>query len=313
MDISTCLQQLLSIHWLRPETALWRVFDCLLTAEVPFTGKSVDLGCGDGTLSYIMAGGKIRNHDAYNQIAPLDSFNNGSDIYNKVVDGDAALDIDNDSLRHKYNFGIDHKAGLISKANMLGGFYENTLVRDLNQPLPFSDACFDTAFSNILYWLDDMDCVLTEWRRILAPSGKLHLFVPNHTFKEKAWLYYMAPHAGHKEYYNFFDRGYNGLIRHAYCSREWETLFEKNGYKVTRHVKYLTDPVMEIWNIGTRPISPLLIEMAAYLPPEKRDQIKEEWVRYFSGFFSPIVTGEFGKTPREGEYAFHFYVLEKSS
>jgi SAM-dependent methyltransferase len=313
MSLTTYLRQLLSLHWLRPETALWRAFDCLLMEEAPFAGKAADLGCGDGTLSYIMAGGKISNHDSYRHVASLDSFSQGSDIYDKIVDDNEALDMDNDLLRYKYHFGIDHKAGLISKANMLGGFYENTLFQDLNRPLPFADASFDTAFSNILYWLDDLDSVLTEWRRILAPSARLHLFVPNHTFKEKAWLYYMAPHAGHKEYYNFFDRGYNGLIRHAYGSREWEALFEKNGFKVSRHIKYLTDPVMEIWNIGTRPISPLLIEMAAHLPPEKRDQIKEEWVSYFSGFFSPIIAGEFGKTPREGEYAFHFYVLEKSS
>lgn len=313
MDIPTYLKQLLSLHWLRPETALWRVFDCLLAEQVPFTGKSIDLGCGDGTLSYIMAGGKIRNHDAYNQIVSLDSFNNGSDIYNKVVDDNAALDLDTDTLRHRYTYGIDHKAGLISKANMLRGFYENTIVHDLNQPLPFTEASFDAAFSNILYWLDDLDFVLSEWRRILTPSAKLHLFVPNDTFKEKAWFYYLAPHTGHKQYYNYFDRGYNGLIRHAYSSREWEALFERNGYKVSRHIKYLTDPVMEIWNIGTRPISPLLIKMASHLPLEKKNQIKEEWVSYFAGFFSPIIAGEFGRTPREGEYAFHFYVLEKSS
>jgi SAM-dependent methyltransferase len=310
MDISNYLQQLLSLHWLRPETALWRVFDCLLATDIPFTGKSIDLGCGDGTLSYIMAGGKIKDYDVYNHIAALDSFNNGSDIYNKVVDVTTVLNIENDTLRHRYTYGVDHKSGLISKANMIRDFYGNTLVHDLNQPLPFADASFDTAFSNILYWLDDLDAVLTEWRRILSPSSKLLVAVPNDNFKEKAWLYYKAPHTGHKEYYNFFDRGYNRLIRHTYSASEWKALFERNGFMVSRHIKYLTDPVMEIWNIGTRPLSPLLISMAAQLPPENRSQIKEEWINYFMKFFYPIVAGEFGATPLEGGYAFHFFVLE---
>jgi hypothetical protein len=82
---------------------------------------------------------------------------------------------------------------------------------------------------------------------------------------------------------------------------------------IVRHVKYLTDPVMEIWNIGTRPISPLLINMAANIIPEKRDKIKKEWVEYFNSFFLPIVSDEFGKDPAEDEYAFHFYVLEKKA
>jgi len=70
---------------------------------------------------------------------------------------------------------------------------------------------------------------------------------------------------------------------------------------------------MEIWNLGTRPLSPLLINMAAQLPAEKREQVKEEWIDYFTRFFYPIIEGEFNKAPRENEYAFHFFVLEKKS
>jgi len=311
MSVSIFLRQLLSLHWLRPEIALWRTFDCLLTQQVPFSGKAVDLGCGDGTLSYIMAGGKISNYDAYSHVASLGSYNNGSDIYDKVVAEGMELNIVNDALRYTYHYGIDHKNGLISKAKMLRGFYENTLVHDLNSPLPFTGASFHTAFSNVLYWLEELDTILTEWRRILAPLGKLLLFVPNDNFKEKAWLYYMAPHNGDREYYNFFDRGYKSLIKHTYSHLKWEHIFNNNGFSVVKHVRYLTDPVMEIWNVGTRPLSPLLINMAAQLSPEKRDQVKEEWINYFAGFFHPIVTGEFVKDPDEGEYAFHFYVLEK--
>jgi len=306
------LEQLLSVHWLRPETALWRIFDCLLMHDCNLAGQSIDLGCGDGTLSYIMAGGKIGNFDAYTHLTSLQSFNQGADIYNTKVSPDYIPDIDDTHLRGSYFYGVDHKEGLISKAGRFSSFYQNTMVHDINNRLPFDDGYFSNAFSNVLYWLDDLNKVLADWNRILSDSGKLMIFVPNKNFKEKAWLYYSAPHEGRKRYYNFFDRNYNSLIKHCYSHDEWEELFVRNGFKVIRHVKYLTDIVMEVWNIGTRPISPLLINMAENLIPAKRKEIKTEWIEYFKSFFLPIVLGELGKNPREGEYAFHFYILEKT-
>jgi SAM-dependent methyltransferase len=310
--ISSYLDQLLSVHWLRPETALWRVFDCLLMHDTVLKGRTADLGCGDGTLSYIMAGGKVGDLDNYSRVASLSTFNKGTDIYNAEVDDSDGLLLDNSSLRYGYSFGLDHKAGLISKAQRFSGFYGKNVIHDLNVALPFEDGDLDAAFSNILYWLNDIDGVLKDWNRALTRQGKLVLFLPNDTFKEKAWFYYLAPHKDGRRYYNYFDRGYSDLIKHCYTHAVWQDHFTRNGFRIVRHEKYLTDPVMEIWNIGTRPLSPLLISMAGHLSPKGRPVVKDEWVRYFKSFFHPIVAGEFGRASQEGEYAFHFYVLEKT-
>ena len=53
---------------------------------------------------------------------------------------------------------------------------------------------------------------------------------------------------------------------------------------------------MDIWNVGTRPIAPLLINIANKLPAEDRLETKEEWIDYFLHFFQPIIEGEFGKS-----------------
>jgi len=307
------LRQLLSIHWLRPETALWRTFDCLLMHNFSFGEKTADLGCGDGTLSYVMAGGSLPGYDAYAQVAPMKGYREGADIYNITVKDNDILALDSSTLRYTYSFGIDHKEGLISKAKRFKGFYEHTIVHDLNTPLPFDDGGLSAAFSNVLYWLHDLDVVLADWARMLVQAGRLFLFVPNKCFKEKAWLYYLAPHNEGRRYYNFLDRGYNSLIKHCYTMREWETLFTRNGFHVVRHEKYLTDPVMEIWNIGTRPIAPLLIDMASNIMPEKKDEMRMEWIDYFASFFTPIIEGEFGANPGDEAHAFHFYVLEKNA
>jgi SAM-dependent methyltransferase len=304
------LTQLLEMHWLRPETALWRSFDCLLAERLaPVTGRAIDLGCGDGTLSYVMAGGQFENYDVFLDVGDLQNYNNGADIYNAAPVTQLAFN--HTKLRHRYEYGVDHKDGLIVKAGRLSGFYSKTLVHDLDRELPFAGKSFDTAFSNILYWLEDLDVVLPEWHRILADKGKLILFVPNENFKSKSWLYYTAPHAGGRRYLNYFDRGYAQLIHHCYSSAKWSSLFNKHGFRVQHHQAYLTDPVMEIWNIGTRPIAPLLIDMANRLAPSEREHCKAVWVEYFRNFLAPIIEGELESGAKEENCSFHFFVLEK--
>lgn len=310
-NIDSYLNQLLKIHWLRPETALWRIFDCLLMEKYGvISGSSADLGCGDGTMSFIMAGGIVDEYDVFMDVGELQNYNTGADIYNQNTN--IQLKTDLTRLRHSFEWGVDHKDGLIDKAKRFAPFYRNNLVFDLNKKLPFEDSHFDTAFSNILYWLDDMDNTLSEWRRVIKMHGKLLLFVPNANFKEKAWLYYSAPHAGDKKYLNYFDRGYNALIHHCYATSHWEGIFQKNGFNVVDHHQYLTNPVMDIWNVGTRPIAPLLINMASKLSPENRADTKSEWIDYFARFFTPIIEGEFERKVPENDAAFHFFVLEKT-
>lgn len=309
-SVNSYLDQLLNIHWLRPETALWRTFDCMLMEKYgQISGCSADLGCGDGTMSFVMAGGRLSDYDVFLDVGDLQSYNSGADIYNQRTS--VSVETDQSYLRYNFEWGIDHKDGLINKAKRFAPFYRNNLVFDLNEKLPQNDCHFDSAFSNILYWLDDLDGVLSDWHRVLKQKGRLHIFVPNSTFKKKAWLYYQAPQAGNLRYLNYFDRGYNALIHHCYDRATWQSIFKKNGFAVSDHHLYLTDPVMDVWNIGTRPVAPLLINMAGKLASIDRSAIKQEWVEYFRGFFAPIIEGEFEREAPEQEAAFHFFVLEK--
>ena len=308
--MNSYLSQLLQIHWLRPETALWRTFDCLLMEKYGnIVGNSIDLGSGDGTMSYLMAGGVIEDYDVFKDVGQLQNYNAGADIHNQTPV--FSLKHNNEKLRYNFEWGVDHKEGLINKARRFSGFYNNMAVHDLNEKLPFDDEHFDSAFSNILYWLENIDTTLSEWHRIIKKDGKLFLLVPTARFKEKAWLYYSAPHTGDKKYLNYFDRGYGALIHHCYNTTQWKDHFNRNGFTIADHHLYLTNPVMDVWNLGTRPIAPLLINMANMLPEESRCVAKAEWVDYFSKFFTPIIEGEFDRQVTEAEASFHFFVLEK--
>jgi SAM-dependent methyltransferase len=304
------LEQLLQIHWLRPETALWRTVDCILMEKHGgVLDNAVDLGCGDGTLSFIMAGGKHVNYDVFEEVSELQKYNSGADIHNSLTKKNVNIDVSN--LRYQFEYGVDHKDGLISKAKRYYPFYQNTKVSDLDNSLPFQDESFKNGFSNIFYWLKDLNYSLTEIRRVLKKDGMLYLFVPNYNFKQKAWLYYSAPHEGEKAYLNFFDRGYGSLIHHCYRKEEWASIFQKNNFKIEKHVHALSNPVMDVWNVGTRPISPLLISMANRLPLEQRKEVREEWVKYFSDFCRPILDKELSGNLNEENSAFHFFALRK--
>lgn len=306
--VKAYLDQLLDIFWLRPETALWRSLDCALMHKEKPRGKGADFGCGDGMLSYILAGGRVKDFDVFMNVSGLGAFRTGKDIYNAK----AAVkpSVSSGHLRFSYQYGLDHKDGLIDKARQYGDFYKNHIVQDLNKPVPLADNELDWGFSNILYWLKDPQAVLRGWGRAIKKDGRLYLFVPNENFKEKAWLYYKAPHKGSLAYLNYFDRGYNALIHHCYSGKKWETIFKRSGYRVVSHKAYLSDPVMQIWNIGTRPVSNLLISMSSRLAPAARKAEKTAWTKFFSDFLAPVAAQDLARRRPESECAFHFYVLE---
>lgn len=54
------LKRLLNLYWLRPETALLRAEDCAFVrdhcADILCSGDNLEMGCGNGLLSFMMAG-----------------------------------------------------------------------------------------------------------------------------------------------------------------------------------------------------------------------------------------------------------------
>ena len=59
LPTTTYLEELLSVFWLRPETALWRSIDIETMKDFEFFAPSLDLGCGDSIFSFIRAGGRF--------------------------------------------------------------------------------------------------------------------------------------------------------------------------------------------------------------------------------------------------------------
>jgi SAM-dependent methyltransferase len=191
--------------------------------------------------------------------------------------------------------------------------YRDSKVGDANQPLPFPDESFNSIFSNIVYWLDDPQPVLKEISRILRPSGRACLMLPNQSLPEFSFYNQLYVKTGDQKwkFLEKLDRGrFKDNIRQARSGQEWESLFRNSNLKVFEHKMHLSKTVIQIWDIGLRPLFPVLKKMADQISPENYIGIKREWVDTIRQFLEPMLDMD-DELGQGAEQAFHCYVLEK--
>jgi trans-aconitate methyltransferase len=306
------LREFMNVFWLRPETAVWRACDCLALDGIEFRAPIADVGCGDGLFSFTRAGGKLDpSYDMFSQVGELDSFFDKVDIYNHFQDGSAAPIV----LRkpdYRIDVGIDQKQALLRKAFSLG-LYDQVREADANRLLPLEDSTYRTIFSNILYWLDDYPDTLKEMRRALTDDGQIIVHVPNSTLRDYSFYQRLHVRTGDPRWnwLHLIDRGRSDNIRQCHTFEDWQGIFAQAGLKVAHHRQYLSKLLLEAWDIGLRPISPFLIEMANGLTAEHRQQIKGRWIEELLPLLKPFCTLQ---TPEDDRHppGFHLFVLEKA-
>ena len=280
-------------------------------------GKSLDLGCGDGILSFIRAGGKFDvTFDDYQSVGNLDKFFENFDVHDKFNSEYAPNIIQ--TPNYTFSDALDQKHTLISKAKKLN-FYNNCVVHDANKTLPFPENTFDSIFSNILYWLDSPDNCFNEVARVLKiNSGKAALMLPNSTLTK--FSFYNNLFINRKDdnysFLKYLDRGrHSSNIKSAKSFLEWKTIIERSGLKIVEHKMHLSKSLIQIWDIGLRPLFPVLVKMVrAVENQDKLIEIKQEWIETFLKFLDPIFELELqDKLDQNEEKAFHYFLLEKQS
>ena len=92
---------------------------------------------------------------------------------------------------------------------------------------------------------------------------------------------------------------------------EWERTFTSAGFEIVDVIDIFPLTIYKIWNVGLRPIFPLLKKMQAYVPDEERRKLKDEWVEIFLELGLPVLE-ESIKNPKiqDGSYKFQ-YTLRK--
>ena len=187
----------------------------------------------------------------------------------------------------KIDYGTDWKQKLLNKAAKLE-LYKKLVLHDSNKPFPFEDRKFRTIFSDTVYWVkkENIPKLLLEINRMLHPEGTAALFfMTKHHFETLEKLEYLLD----KKAVDILDRGRRESVNSDWGYQEWETEVKKAGFKIVEVVNtYPNNAIVDIWNVGLRPIAHLLIQMTDKISMDERIRIKKEWTDIFLELFKNI-------------------------
>lgn len=298
------LKNFLNLHWIRPEVALWRTLDSIQLKKILFKKPMIDLGCGDGTFSFTLFEGQVKvDFDVYGTIKNTSGFFDGKDIQNQKA---KIIPKITKNPKKKFETGIDWKKALLEKAEKLQ-VYDVLIKHDLNKPLPIEDKKYETVFSNIFYWVPNIDQLLTESKRILNDSGKIIILVPDKKLKDNLIFKQYIKHR--YKWAKILDRGiYKNITKHAYSYSDWRKLFKKHDLKIEYHSQYLSPKFIKLWSIGMRPYSPYMIEMANKILIKEKKKIKTRLINEMTPILRSYLDMEL-KSP-ERDNCFHCFVLK---
>lgn len=284
-DAETTLRRFLQAYWLRPENAMWMTLRSLTLSSVPLEPPMIDACCGDGLFSFLHAGGVLNEEfDVFADVGSLDDvkakhadmFDQFTESYAPAIESRAAAGID---------VGLDAKAALLAKAEKLE-FYGRTLRHDCSLPLPFDDGSFQTTYCNAAYWIAHIDEFLRELARVTRPGGRVILHVKLDSMKR----YTLERHREvlGRRLLEIIGRGRVESWPTLADRHTWDARFASAALDVVSATPFITSTHAHVWDIGLRPIAPMLVKMANALTPRTRASIKREWVELFCELLGPL-------------------------
>lgn len=135
--------------------------------------------------------------------------------------------------------GIDPQAGELERAREYGAYLE--LIQCGGSSIPKRDGEFKTIFSNsVLEHIADIEPVLKEARRLLAPSGRFYVTVPTHLFERHSLGYQFLSGLGLESLAAAFGAFFNRFWRHYhfFTPEGWTELFGRAGFEVVASRQY---------------------------------------------------------------------------
>ena len=300
------LKELSNIYWTRPENALWVTRVMQVLDSVEFESPTLDLMCGHGMWSFVRAGGDFGIEFDVHQVAKdLNKYQEGVDIQDSFSSDYKPIITKRPDYR--IDCGLDWKDNNLKKCHELD-FYDKLVQADCNDPLPFEDGEFNTVFSNTIYWVDDIDHILSEVSRIVSLDGKVVLinYLPNIND-------YLQVYQGKvsDDWLTLVDRNRSNENKHIYSKEVWLEKFDAAGLELVEYLPTVNKLFAHIWNIGMRPFSGFIIRMADKLSKAELLHIKSEWVETMVTLLEPfLLASEFVNTP-DGQEAEAIFVLRK--
>jgi len=299
------LRRFLNAYWLRPENALWMALRSLTLAKASFGRPSIDISCGDGIFSFLHRGGTFEpEFDVFTSVAVRRAAEPHGDMFDHVAD-DYRPRVETAPV-DRIDVGTDCKPSMLEKAERLR-LYDRLLEHDNNLSFPFDDATFQTVYCNAVYWVRNIDDCIAELRRITRPSGAIILQVKLDSMT-RFTLRRLEPFVG-KGWLDTMDGSRFACWPTLADRATWENRFASAGLAIESATPFVTRTHAHLWDVGLRPIAPLLIRMANALTPETRAAIKSDWVDLFCDLLEPLCDPRLDFLPGRDEPAEIQYVL----
>jgi SAM-dependent methyltransferase len=303
----------LSAWWLRPETALVLYGEALAIAAAKLSlglqdslRPHIDLGCGDGIHSAIVAGWRF--DPSFDAFQSLDL--TAKDVYHHFDSRRFSRTIS--APGKTIDFGIDIKPTAIARAHALGVF-QQVLQADATR-LPLRDASIGTIFSNMLRDLGDpLPPALAECRRVLRDDGRLLLSAMTPAYASSL---YFAPAAREADGRGDADRAAALLRldrgRSVFCQRQlsdeqWNEVLSPVGLVVETAIPIVSAAVMRFWDVGLRPFtSTLLGWREQWQRTGQLQDVKTQALAFLRRLLDPLA-----EKLNDGSPAMHLLVIRK--
>ncbi|MBI5866273.1 MAG: methyltransferase domain-containing protein, partial [Planctomycetes bacterium] len=301
-----CLRSFLCAYWLRPENALWMTLRSIALKHSGFDRYHADLCCGDGVFSFLHAGGRFHDEfDVFAAVAHLDRVIGGhADMFDCPA-AEYAPPLAR-AVRPAIPLGADLKPNLLHKARQLG-LYAETRQIDGNKRLPLEAGSLRSVYCNSAYWIRRIDSFLQELRRVTQPDGRIILHVKLSAMQD----YNLAAHRDQlgERFLSIIGRGRLECWPTVGTRQEWERRFSTAGLEIVDALPFATRTHAHIWDIGLRPLAPLLVRMANAIAPQTRLAIKRDWVALLLDLAEPLCRFDCDLLGKAGEPAEIQYVL----
>ena len=282
---SELLHRFLQVYWLRPENAFWMTIRSDVLGRFPYEHSALDLCCGDGVFSFLHLGGVFDpEFDVFATVTALDQVREKSaDMFDCVTDAyrPSIVSPPHDGI----DVGVDLKPSLLAKARRLS-LYERLVEHDSNVPLPFDDDSFATVYCNAAYWVSEIDAFLREMARVTRPGGRVILQVK----LDSIGRYTLEAHRDvlGDRFLEIIGRGRTECWPSLADRSTWEARFTRAGLSIEQAIPFITKTHAHVWDVGLRPIAPMLVKMANSLTADSRLSIKRDWVDLFRELLEPM-------------------------
>lgn len=291
-SIRELLTDALSLWWLRPENGLALASYCLRGTDlVPGPGeRAADFACGDGVNTFFKNGGRF--DPAFDIFGDAVKSATSKEIVEQKIDVFDHADASYcpaiaATPERRYAFGTDHKAALLDKARKLS-FYDTLLEADLRDEADIPDASLDLSYCNSLYWIPDAEASFASIAKKVKPGGRLIFDVM--TEQRSALSFDNILPDMPSSWRDLLNRGRQHNNPGIRSEAEWDKVFHHDGMtEVVDKRDIFPTAIAAVWNVGLRPIFPVLNRMAQAIEKERRLELKAEWVETFADLLEPIL------------------------